>query len=786
MDTASLAGATIDYNLYYRTDATVQIIWNNLTYTSLAAFRAAVSGQEVNGLEGNPLFVNPVAPVLRQTGVNYVGLGIFGNYYPNAGSPAIDSANSNAPSQPLYDIDGNSRIDDPATPNTGTGVRTYDDRGAYEYLPAGPSLPTVTTQAVSGITTTTATGNGNITAPGLPNPTQHGVVWGPSADPTLLDSKTMDGPASVPGPFTSTITDLMPGTLYHVRAYATNDSGTVYGGDVQFTTLQLSTVTTQPITIFTDTTATGNGNITALGIHNPTQHGMVWNTAGTPTTTDSKTTDGAVNAIGAFTSSMTGLTPGTLYYVRAYATNDAGTSYGEEVTFSTLLKATVTTQAPTNILTTIATGNGDVTALGIPNPTQHGFVWALTANPTITGAKTTDGPVNATGAFTSNITGLTPNTLYHVRAYATNTAGTAYGEDLTFTTLLAPTVTTQAVTNIATTTATGNGTITAFGSGAPSEHGVVWNTAGAPTITDSKTTEGPVSTPGVFTSAMTGLIPGRLYHVRAYATSIAGTAYGNEVTFTSWIAPTVTTQPVTNITQTTALGNSTIVSLGVPNPTQYGVVWDTAINPTVALSTKTAQGPATVTGTFTSNITGLNLGQTYHLRAYATNAAGTSYGEDVSFTTLASSSTTTSAATNARTGTDVSEVGTGIWLNPGYITADDTNYAQVTINSVASHYLQGSNYGFAIPANATINGIVVTIGRYESGTSGVNDSVVKLLKAGTVVGNNKAAALTDWPSGSPAAAIYGSNADLWGTTWTPDGNQCHRLRRGAFCVQYRQ
>ncbi len=93
------AGATTDYNLFYRTDATVQIIWNNQNYTSLAAFKTAVAGQEVHGLEGNPLFVDPVAPVRRQTGVPYNGLGIFGNYYPNVGSPAIDSANADAPSE---------------------------------------------------------------------------------------------------------------------------------------------------------------------------------------------------------------------------------------------------------------------------------------------------------------------------------------------------------------------------------------------------------------------------------------------------------------------------------------------------------------------------------------------------------------------------------------------------------------------------------------------------------------------------------------------------------------
>ena len=84
---------------------------------------------------------------------------------------------------------------------------------------------------------------------------------------------------------------------------------------------------------------------------------------------------------------MTGLTPGTLYHVRAYATNDAATVYGDEVTFTTLILPTITTQAVTNILTTTAVWNGTVTSLGIPNPTQHGCVWSATANPTISNSK---------------------------------------------------------------------------------------------------------------------------------------------------------------------------------------------------------------------------------------------------------------------------------------------------------------------------------------------------------------------------------------------------------------
>ena len=769
VDSTSTTGTTLDYSLVYRQSAAVQIIWNNDNYVSLATFRAAVPSQEVHGLEANPLFVAPVSSVLRVTGTVYLGSTTTGDYYLNPGSPVIDSANSDAPSEPLTDINGNARIDDPAIVNTGAGTRTYDDRGAYEYLPSGTSLPTVTTQAVTAITMTTATGNGNITAPGAPNPTQHGVVWSTLSNPTILDSKTEDGPVSAAGAFTSSITGLTPGTLYHVRAYATNTEGTAYGSDVSFTTLLAPTVTTQAVTSITAATAIGNGNVTALGIPNPTQHGVVWSTSADPTTADSKTTDGAVSATGTFTSIITGLTPGTLYHLRAYATNTADTAYGEDVTFTTLIVPTVTTQAVTNIGTTTATGNGNVTALGIPNPTQHGVVWGTAANPTTANSKTTNGAVSATGAFTSNITGLTPNTLYHVRAYATNTAGTAYGEDVTFTTLLAPTVTTQAVTDITTTTATGNGNITVLGTSDPTEHGVVWGTLLNPTIADSKTTDGSVSATGAFTSNITGLTPGTLYHVRAYATNVAGTSYGADVTFTALIAPTVTTQAVTNIGNTTATGNGNLTVLGVPNPTQHGVVWSTSVNPTIADS-KTTDGSLSATGPFTSNITGLALGMEYHVRAYATNSVSTAYGNDVTFTTLPSSTSTTTPITNARSGANVSGVGTIAWLNPSYVTADDSSYATATLTNQTSNYLQGTNYGFAIPLNATINGIAVTIGRFESGIgtgTDVRDSVVSLMKAGVVTGTNKAATATEWPITSPVAAVYGTTGDLWGTTWTP-------------------
>jgi hypothetical protein len=97
-------------------------------------------------------------------------------------------------------------------------------------------------------------------------------------------------------------------------------------------------------------------------------------------------------------------------------------------------------------------------------------------------------------------------------------------------------------------------------------------------------------------------------------------------------APTSTTQAVTQIKTTTATGNDTITNLGSLNPTHYGVCWSTSTDPTID-DDKTEQGTAPLTGTFTSNLTGLSPNTIYYLKAYATNSVGILYGENTSFCT---------------------------------------------------------------------------------------------------------------------------------------------------------
>jgi hypothetical protein len=126
------------------------------------------------------------------------------------------------------------------------------------------------------------------------------------------------------------------------------------------------------------------------------------------------------------------------YSVRVRTTDQGGLWYEEAFTITindVSEPPTVTTQAVSAIAATTATGNGNITSLGSANPTAYGVCYGTTANPDITGSKVDKGAVSVTGTFVASMTGLTANTTYHVRAYATNTAGTSYGNDVTFKTL---------------------------------------------------------------------------------------------------------------------------------------------------------------------------------------------------------------------------------------------------------------------------------------------------------------------------------------------------------------
>lgn len=166
-----------------------------------------------------------------------------------------------------------------------------------------------------------------------------------------------------------------------------------------------------------------------------TERGVCYDTEASPTIAKSKTPYMGAATSAAFNVPLTGLAFAQKYYARAYATGAAGTVYGDELTFTTLpILPTVTTAAATEVTGTTAKTGGNVTADGGSAVTARGVCYGLTPNPTIAGSKTTDGA--STGAFISNLTGLRGLTKYYARAYATNSVGTAYGPEITFTTLV--------------------------------------------------------------------------------------------------------------------------------------------------------------------------------------------------------------------------------------------------------------------------------------------------------------------------------------------------------------
>jgi hypothetical protein len=489
----------------------------------------------------------------------------------------------------------------------------------------------LTTADVTELTAASAVSGGNITNDGGSEITARGVCWNTSIDPTISNNKTSDSVGS--GIFSSKIINLTENVLYYARAYATNSSGTSYGNTISFTTTSATKpiITTAAISGITKTSAISGGAISSDGGAAITSRGVCWSTSSNPTIANNKTNDGTGTVT--FTSNITALNPNTLYYVRAYATNKAGISYGNEILFSTLIPTMPTlssTSVISNITQTTATSGGTISDDGGSAITMRGVCWSTSTNPTISNSKTTDG--TGTGSFTSNLTGLTAGVTYYVRAYATNSLGTVYGNSEQFTTDAAsvPILTTQSIFNITKFTASSGGTISSIGGSTITAKGVCWSTTPNPTISNTKTSDG--SGTGNFTSSLTGLTAGTTYYVRAYATNSAGTGYGIAVQFNTTGAdlPILTTNAVTNITTTSAGCGGNVTSDGGSAVTIRGICWSTSPNPVYTFnSTSVGSG----IGSFSTLISSLARGTKYYVRAYATNSVGTAYGNEVTFNT---------------------------------------------------------------------------------------------------------------------------------------------------------
>jgi hypothetical protein len=239
--------------------------------------------------------------------------------------------------------------------------------------------------------------------------------------------------------------------------------------------------------------------------------------------------------------------------------------------------------------------------------------------------------IGGTGSFSMEIINLPAGKTICLRAYAKSRSGTGYGDVVTFTTEPAtvPVVKTVDASNITAETANAGGIITDFGGAPITAKGVCWSTSNNPVIENDKTWE---DTAGYnYVSVIRNLSPNTQYYYRAYAVSEAGTGYGTVKTFTtgSLGMPSVTTSDISRILSYKAQGGGAVTDTGNA-PVTCGLCWNTSGNPTIADMHTIIESGETV---FTSTIGNLKGATEYYVRAYVSNSAGISYGEEKTFTT---------------------------------------------------------------------------------------------------------------------------------------------------------
>lgn len=384
----------------------------------------------------------------------------------------------------------------------------------------------------------------------------------------------------------------------------------------------------------TKTSADFLGEILDAGDPVYTERGFVYATSSMPTidNTIAKITS-TINNNTQYTSAVTGLIEGYTYYVRAYAINNVGISYSSnEVKFSTIAQSVeITTDDVTDIdvIAESAVLNATMTNVGSPRFTERGFYYGTNPEPTASDNVIRDYGTKA-GKFSATVTNLQSSATYYVRAYAIQNDKHIYGETKVFGIHSEPSqVSTSSARSVTSTGATLYGYVSAIGSPAYTEKGFCYATHSNPSISTNKRA---VSGYGVgdYSLSVNNLEYETTYYYRAYVIQNGNPIYGNVVSFTTtWQEATVLTLDPTNVEGNSAKLKGQVTYAGDPKYHMQGFCYSTSSYPTI--NDQKVERPNSITGIYSMDITNLEAGVTYYVRAFVRQGEKVIYGDIKSF-----------------------------------------------------------------------------------------------------------------------------------------------------------
>lgn len=504
--------------------------------------------------------------------------------------------------------------------------------------------PTLTTNSVTGLSRFGATFQGTVTKhPDSTGDLAIGFLY--STSTSLSNAQEVNATPVDGNNYTAAVVGLTPGEKYYYCIFARSGKSVVKGKTSSFNTEDAipPSLSIAEATEVTESGATLTATILDNGGYEPTVRGFAYamyvENAGDPTLDDNTKL-----VIGdKFEITLSDLAANTTYIVRPYATNDAGTGYGESVKFTTSQQKIPMVIAngsgslankPVEVVAYEAVCMGAVTEDHGFTVIEYGFCYSTESRqPTIESSQHIKAQDGAKG-FSATLKGLTASTKYYMRAYAKSDKGVGYSATVEFTTdkeqvvsLTQATVTDRTSSSV---TITAQMAYESFST--IKEKGICYGQTTNPSVDGTKISDS--STEHKVTATITGLKEGDTYHARAYAITRDGTFYSGDIAFTTetTYAPSVSKPSVYNKTETGAKVRASIRTNGGLEVTAKGICYSsTNAKPTledqVAISTE-------ADNSILVSLSDLQGGVTYYVRSYATNAKGTGYSEEVEqFTT---------------------------------------------------------------------------------------------------------------------------------------------------------